>query len=112
MRIVDKLLAARPPLRRIWPSDTVCQFQKGNHRNGHFRVVVPKTNALKHLICRQPEPLRSYHYRSIKDQSHAGGSSGSRWLSIAAFTSLAKSTSMVAVESFGMRARISETLWR
>jgi hypothetical protein len=44
----------------------------------------------------------------IEDQSHAGGSSGSRWLSMAASTSLEKSASITAVESSGKSAMHSE----
>jgi hypothetical protein len=48
----------------------------------------------------------------IEDQSHAGGSSGSRWLSMADSTSSAKSPSMTAVESSGKSAMHSEMVQR
>lgn len=57
-------------------------------------------------------PLGGDQHTGIEDQSHAGGSSGSRWLSIAASTSLAKSASMTAVESPGKSAMHSEMVRR
>src|SRR3984885_12699282 len=61
-------------------------------------------------IC--PLPLASDQHTRIEDQSYAGDSSGSRWLSMAASTSLAKSASMTAVESSGSSAMHSEMVRR
>src|ERR1035437_8942383 len=50
--------------------------------------------------------------RRVKHQSHAGGSSGSRWPAIAASTSFAKSGSIAAVDLAGIRAMHSEMVRR
>src|SRR6266446_416143 len=62
----------------------------------------------EHLACVLPLPLGGDEHARIEDYSHVGGESGSRWLSIAASTSLAKSASMTAVESSGSSAMHSE----
>ena len=59
-----------------------------------------------------PPALGFDQKRWIEDQSHAGGLSGARWLSMAASTSLAKSPSMTAVESSGKSAMHSEMVRR
>ena len=66
----------------------------------------------EHLSCILPLALGFDQNAGIEDQSHAGGLSGSRWLSIAASTSLAKSASMTAVESSGKSAMHSEIVRR
>jgi hypothetical protein len=48
----------------------------------------------------------------IEDYSHTDASTGSRWLATAASTSLAKSASIVAVESSGSNAMHSEIVRR
>jgi len=76
--------------------------------------LFPTVWAMAASICRAFRPCRSAVSQrpGIEDQSHEGGSSGSRWLSIAASISLAKSASMTAVESSGKSAMHSEMVRR
>ncbi len=70
--------------------------------------------AMEASICRAlwALALGCDEHARVEDQSHAGGLSGSRWLSTAASTSLAKSGPMVAVESSGSSAMHSEMVRR
>jgi hypothetical protein len=69
----------------------------------------PKGLPLFVPLCRRPpQALSRDEGACVGDQSHSGGLSGSRWLLIAASTSLAKSASMTAVESSGNSAMHSE----
>src|SRR5579863_6525039 len=88
------------------------QFHDGDNRNRKFGIACLKTKSFDHLICGLPKSLGGDDHARIENQSHRDGSNGSRWLSIAASTSRAKSASMTAVESLGMRASISEILRR
>src|ERR1035441_5989494 len=89
--------------------DAVRQFQHRHYRHRDLRVGSLRANRLQHLVRGLALALRSDDHGGIEDQSHAGGSNGSRWLSMAAWTSRAKPASMIAVESFGMSANTSET---
>src|SRR5260370_42131186 len=66
----------------------------------------------KHLPSIFPLTLRCDQNASVEDQSHAGGANGSRWLSMAASTSLGKSGSMGPVESSGSKSLDSEMVRR
>jgi hypothetical protein len=75
---------------------------------------IPAVREMAVSICRAILPLTFGFDQNAgtEDQSHAGGSSGSRGLSMAASTSLAKSASMTAVESSGKSAMHSEMVRR
>lgn len=84
------------------------QGSRRGHKESRYSYEYSGTLFRRVLVL----PLGGDQHTGIEDQSHAGGSSGSRWLSIAASTSLAKSASMTAVESSGKSAMHSEMVRR
>ena len=103
-QFLNKLLTFLFSLRCVDASRAVRQFEESNNLQGDFRLSGCAGDSREHLSCILPLALGFDQDAGIEDQSHAGGSSGSRWLSIAASTSLAKSASMTAVESSGKSA--------
>jgi hypothetical protein len=83
-----------------------------DHGDGDVGISRCAGDGREHLPRILPLALGLDQNAGIEDQSHAGGSSGSRWLSMAASTSLAKSASMTAVESSGKSAMHSEMVRR
>src|ERR1700688_987728 len=83
-----------------------------DHGDGDVGISRCAGDGREHLPRILPLALGLDQNAGIEDQSHAGGSSGSRWLSMAASTSLAKSASMTAVESSGKSAMHSEMMRR
>lgn len=69
-------------------------------KDGWYEVNQPcgRNDLLKHCGHRAPTPFGGDDHAGVKGQSHAGGFSGSRWLSMAASTSFAKSPSSVTVD--------------
>src|SRR6516225_2639220 len=84
--------------RILRPIESVDQLGQAYRGKCSFLVARCAYYALNQSFDSFPAAFRSDHYTGIEDQSHAGGLSGSRWLSIAASTSLAKSSSSVTVE--------------
>src|SRR6266849_263431 len=98
--------------RCVGTGRTVGQFDQCDDGDGDVGISGCAADCGEHLPCVLPLPLGSDQHTGIEDQSHEGGSSGSRWLSMAASTSLAKSASMTAVESSGSSAMHSEMVRR
>src|SRR5207253_8241471 len=99
-------------LRGFGAKDAVHQLRESDGRKRRVLVTCRSDNPRDQLLNRLAAPLGGDHQAGVENQSHAGGSSGSRWLSIAASTSLAKSASMTAVESSGKSAMHSEIVRR
>ena len=93
-------------------SNAVCEFEHGHNRNGDGVVAGFQRYGFEQLAGILALAFGGDGGRRVKYQSQAGGSSGSRWAAIAASTSFAKSGSIVAVESAGIRAMHSEILRR
>src|SRR5260370_26530590 len=88
------------------------KFEQSDNGERSLSVSGFANDGREHLECVLPLPLGGDEHARIEDYSHEGGASGSRWLSIAASTSLAKSASMTAVESSGSSAMHSEIVRR
>src|SRR5258708_38763751 len=88
------------------------EFEQSDNGECNLSVSGFANHGREHLACVLPLPLGGDEHARIEDYSHEGGASGSRWLSIAASTSLAKSASMTAVESTGSSAMHSEIVRR
>src|SRR5260370_41636684 len=73
------------------------KFEQSDNGEPNLSVSGFANHGREHLACVLPLPLGGDEHARIEDYSHEGGASGSRWLSIAASTSLAKSASMSAV---------------
>ena len=95
---VEEGFAAKTPFRRGRAMKAVNQF--GQADGGERRVLITgcADDSAEQALDRFSAPFCIDDYAGVEDQSHAGGFSGSRWLSTAASTSLAKSSSSVAVE--------------
>ena len=94
----SRRLAFRSGVRASGP---VRQFDQRNYGQADFGVGDFAGDGGKRLQGVLALALSGDEDGGVEDQSHAGGLSGSRWLSTAASTPLAKSGSMVAVESSG-----------
>src|SRR5579864_454314 len=92
-------------LRGFGAKDTVHQLRESDGRKRRALVSRRSDDPGDQLLNCVAAPLGSDHQAGVEDQSHAGGSSGSRWLSIAASTSLAKSASSVAVQPCSLASR-------
>src|SRR5215469_11609891 len=81
------------------------QFRQADCGERRFLIARCRHDSLDELLDRVASAFGGNHYTRVEDQSHAGGFNGSRWLSIAASTSLAKSPSSVAVEACSLARR-------
>ena len=61
------------------------QFQYRYYRQRDLGVAGLRTNRLQYLVRGLALALRRDDHRRIEDQSHDGGSNGSRWLSMPHF---------------------------
>src|ERR1700683_664791 len=95
-------------LRCVGTCRAVSQLDQRNHGDGDVGISNCAGNGREHLPRILPLALGFDQNAGIEDQSHAGGSSGSRWLSMAASTPLETSASITAVESSGKSAMHSE----
>lgn len=102
-QFVQELLPCGFSFRCVGASHSVREFDQCNHRDGDILASHAQGDTGKSLARSLALAFCSNQYARIKDQSHAGGFNGSRWASTAAATSLAKSSSMVALESAGSR---------
>src|SRR5207253_7420282 len=96
----------------VGAGDAVSEFEHGHNRNSESFIASFQYHAFEQLPGVLALAFGGDGGRRVEHQSQAGGSSGSRWEAIAASTSFAKSGSMVAVESAGIRAMHSEILRR
>jgi hypothetical protein len=67
---------------------TMGQFDQCDDGDGDVAISYRVGDGGKHLPCVPPLPLGRDQHTGIEDQYHEGGSSGSRWLSIAGSISL------------------------
>src|SRR5579863_1179705 len=88
--------------------NTVNQLGQTYRRERCWLIAEGCHNALDQLLDSFTATLGRNDNTGVQDQSHAGGSSGSRWLSTAASRSLEKPSSRVAVEARS-RARRSDS---
>src|SRR5258708_10124899 len=72
------------------------QFGQTDGGESSLLVSGGLNDSFNQLFGRIAPALGSDHDAGVEDQSHVGGSRGSRWLAIPASTSLAKSSSRVA----------------
>ena len=107
-QFLNKLLSLRSSRRRVGAGRAMGQFQQRDDRDRNIRLTHAVRDGREHLPRILALTLGRDQNAGVEDQSHAGGSSGSRWLSTAAWTSLAKSASMVAADSSGRSAMHSE----
>src|SRR5437879_2629682 len=101
LQLLKELLPFQLAFGCIGANRPVRQLYQGDNRDSDLCVASSGRDSTQHLTGVLPLALGGNQHARIEDQSHAGGRSGSRWLSTAASTSLAKSGSMVALESSG-----------
>jgi hypothetical protein len=111
-QFLDELAPLRLSLRCVGTCRAVGQLNERDHGDGDVGISRCAGDGREHLTSILSRALGFDQNAGIEDRSHAGGSSGSRWLSMAASTSLAKSASMTAVESSGKSAMDSEMVRR
>ncbi len=85
--------------------DAVNQFGQSDRRERRILIAGGADNPLNQPFDSFSASFRINNHAGVEDQSHASGLSGSRWLSMAASTSLAKSGSSVAVEPCSRASR-------
>src|SRR3989442_13131647 len=98
-QLLDELLTLRPSLRRAGARRSVDEFDQSHYGEPDRGLTDLPRDEGQHLVGVLPLAFRCDQNAGIKDQSHAGGFSASRWLAIATSTSLANTRSIVAVES-------------
>src|SRR3974390_3833989 len=108
----DELLPLGFSVGAIRTGRAMCQLDQRNDRDASFALRDFASDGGQHLAGVLALALGGDEHARVEDHSHAGGLSGSRWLSTAASTSLAKSGSMVAVGSSGKRASHAEMVRR
>src|SRR5207244_3580706 len=70
-------------LRGFGAKDAVHQLRESDGRKRRVLVTCRSDNPRDQLLNRLAAPLGGDHQAGVENQSHSGGSSGSRWLSIA-----------------------------
>ena len=84
---MDERFAAQSCFLSLGTIDTVDEFRKADRTERRFLIVRLRYDFFDQLRDRVAAPFGGDHYAGVQDQSHAGGSNGSRWLAIAASTS-------------------------
>src|SRR5208282_3174267 len=95
---IEKRLATQAQRRSVGSVKPMDQFRQSDRRERRLLISRGVHDALNQPHNGFAAPFCANYNARIDDQSHAGGSRGSRWLSMASSTSFAKPLSSVAVE--------------